>query len=147
MPAPSSVILDDRLLVEEVLIGLRRPRREIKLFTTVYWYYRASRAAVAGGSGKLSGPFMNVDTMLQRQAIRSLLQLPDAIDFVHPKQLVPAMADIARAEPHLNLMNLEAIAAAQVLNATVWLSAATTNGILPDALTRRNLRWKTVSLN
>jgi hypothetical protein len=48
LAAPAVVVLDDRLLVEELLVGLPRRRRRLSLYTTMYWYYRACRAATAG---------------------------------------------------------------------------------------------------
>jgi hypothetical protein len=35
---------------------------------------------------------------------------------------VPAMAELSRAHPQLNLLNLEAAASAAVLGAEIWLS-------------------------
>jgi hypothetical protein len=53
---PSAVLLDDRLLIEELLLGIKRGGRRVPLYTTAYWYYRACHAAVAGAGGHLSGP-------------------------------------------------------------------------------------------
>ncbi|MGB7051533.1 MAG: hypothetical protein WBG41_08195, partial [Acidimicrobiales bacterium] len=61
------IVLDDRLLIEELLVGL--DRRGAQLHTTSYWYYRACRAAVAGAGGHLSGPFRELPPVEQRQAI------------------------------------------------------------------------------
>jgi hypothetical protein len=88
----------------------------------VYWYYRACRAAVAGAGGHLSGPFLGLDTSRQAAAIRSLLVLPDTIGLPDPQATVPAMAELSERHPQLNLLNLEAAAAAIVLDATVLLS-------------------------
>ena len=57
MASSRKVVLDDRLLIEELLVGLRKARRRVELHTTSYWYYRACRAAAAGAGGYLSGPF------------------------------------------------------------------------------------------
>ncbi|HRE01590.1 MAG TPA: hypothetical protein PLV68_09835, partial [Ilumatobacteraceae bacterium] len=58
MAAASAIILDDRLLIEELLVGLDV---EGERHTTTYWYYRACRAAVSGAGGHLSGPFLGLD--------------------------------------------------------------------------------------
>lgn len=49
-------MLDDRLLIEELLVGLPKTRRRVELYATSYWYYRACRAAVvaAGGHSRLN---------------------------------------------------------------------------------------------
>ena len=73
---PSRIILDDRLLIEALLVGLDEDGER---HTTTYWYYRACRAAVSGAGGHLSGPFLGLDDQRQSTAIRSLLLLPDTI--------------------------------------------------------------------
>jgi hypothetical protein len=111
-----NVVLDDRLLVEELLVGIRRP--DVILHTTSYWYYRACRAAVLGAGGHLSGPFRELQTLEQERAIRSMLQLPEDIGLPDTRQLVPIMVEVAGRHPKLNLLNLEAVAAVQALDAT-----------------------------
>ena len=76
MATTSRIILDDRLLIEALLVGLAE---EGERHTTTYWYYRACRAAVSGAGGHLSGPFLGLDEQRQATAIRSLLLLPDTI--------------------------------------------------------------------
>lgn len=108
MPAEAIVLLDDRLLVEELLVGLRTGRRRPTLFTTSYWYYRACRAAVAGAGGQLSGPFEQLPPLEQERAILSLLELREDLGLPDPRRTVPVMGDVARRHPHLNLLNVEA---------------------------------------
>ena len=50
-----------------------------------------------------------------------LLQLPERVGLPESRQLVPEMADIARRHPQLNLLNVEATAAARLLSARVLL--------------------------
>lgn len=137
------LILDDRLLVEELLVGLGRPG---KLYTTAYWYYRACRAAVIGAGGHLSGPFVGLDPSQQSAAIRSLLQLRDDIDLPDPRATVPAMAELSERHPRLNLLNLEAAASAKVMDATVLLSSQAAKGVLPTVLVAEGISWETVAL-
>jgi hypothetical protein len=140
---PGIVILDDRLLIEELLVGLRhRPRLE--LYTTAYWYYRACRAAMLGAGGHLSGPFVELDSDRQASAIMSLLELRLEIGLPDSRVTVPAMVSVAGRHPRLNLLNLEAVAAAQVLHATVWLSAEGAAGLLPDVLDAEDVRWEPI---
>src|SRR5688572_17039772 len=121
--AAEVVLLDDRLLIEELLVGIAKGRRRPQLFTTSYWYYRACRSAVAGAGGHLSGPFEQLPAPEQERGILSLLELREDIGLPDPRATVPAMADMSRRHAQLNLLNLEAVAVAGLLQATVWLSA------------------------
>jgi hypothetical protein len=56
------------------------------------------------------------------------------------------MARLARRYPRLNLLNLEAIAAGQVLSATMWLSTETARGVLPAVLDQEQVPWQTVTV-
>jgi hypothetical protein len=136
------VVLDDRLLIEELLVGI--DRRGARLHTTAYWYYRACRAAVAGAGGHLSGPFRGLSVDEQQRAVASMLQLPDEIGLSPPRSIVPLMVSVAARYPKLNLLNLEAVATAQLLQATVWLSPQGASGVLPAVLDSENLRWEAV---
>lgn len=146
MPRELVVLLDDRLLVEELLVGLDRGRRRPALFTTSYWYYRACRAAVVGAGGHLSGPFGRLGTEEQERAILSLLELREDIGLPDPRQTVPIMAELASRHTHLNLLNVEAAASAIVLGSEVWLSAEASKGVLPAVLEAEGTSWKIVSL-
>lgn len=142
----SAVLLDDRLLIEELLVGIDRRRRRLELYTTTYWYYRACRAAVASGGGHLSGPFVDLAQPEQERAILSLLELRDDVGLPDPRSIVPVMAEIARRHPQLNLLNLEAVAAARILLAEVWLSPPAASGVLPGVLDAEGLTWRTVEI-
>jgi hypothetical protein len=141
--AAPTIILDDRLLIEELLVGVDE---EGERHTTTYWYYRACRAAVSGAGGHLSGPFLGLDNRRQATAIRSLLLLPDTIGLPEPRSMVPVMAELSERHPRLNLLNLEAAAAGLVLDATMLLSIEATRGVLPEILDAENIRWRTVEI-
>lgn len=138
------LILDDRLLIEELLVGLHRPRLSA-LFTTTYWYYRACRAAVLGAGGHLSGPFEALEANEQELAVLSLLELRQDISLPDARSTVPRMAALGRGHARLNLMNLEAVAAGQLLTATVWLSRKSAAGVLPSVLDQEGVRWATIA--
>ena len=140
------VVLDDRLLIEELLVGLPDAAAARSLHTTTYWYYRACRAAVAGAGGHLSGPFQELAGDEQGRAILSLLNLRPDIGLPDPHSTVPAMVDVAGRYPRLNLLNLEAVAVALLLSATLWLSEQAVEGILPPALDAEGIAWRTVPL-
>ena len=142
MPSTGSVVIDDRLLIEELLVGLAS--RPPEVHTTTYWYYRACRAAVLGAGGHLSGPFHRLPADQQRAAVGSLLRLPDHITLSDPRRTVPLMVDLARRHPRLNLLNLEATAAARTLDATIWLSPEAAGGILPGVLDVERIPWSKV---
>ena len=144
MATSAAVVLDDRLLIEELLVGLPRRRRRAELHTTMCWYYRACRAAVAGAGGHLSGPFTGLGEEEQARAVLSLLELRDDIGLPDPRATVPMMADLAARHPRLNVLNLEAAAAARILDGTVWLSEEGAAGVLPGVLDAEGLRWSIV---
>jgi hypothetical protein len=143
VPRSTKVILDDRLLIEELLVGLgARGERH----TTSYWYYRACRAAVAGAGGHLSGPFLGLDRAHQETAIRNLLTLPASIGLPDPRRSVPLMAELSERHPRLNLLNLEAAAAALELRATVLLSPEAARGVLPAVLDAERITWRSMEI-
>lgn len=146
MARPPRVILDDRLLIEELLVGLPRGRRRVELHTTTYWYYRACRAAAVGAGGHLSGPFEQLPAAQQERAILSLLELRDDIGLPEPRAAVPAMVDIASRHARLNLLNLEAVAMARLLRGTLWLSPQSAAGVLPAVLDAEKISWITVEI-
>ena len=139
-------MLDDRLLIEELLVGLPRTRRRVELHTTSYWYYRACRAAAIGAGGHLSGPFEQLPAGEQEHAILSLLELRDDIGLPDPRRTIPLMVDIAARHARLNLLNLEATALARLLRGTVWLSEESAAGILPAVLADEGIRWATIAI-
>jgi hypothetical protein len=139
------VVLDDRLLIEQLLDGLGASG--VELHTTSYWYYRACRAAVAGAGGHLSGPFAQLDRARQEQAVLSMLELSADIGLPEPRATVPAMARISLRHPRLNLLNLEAVAAGHTLGATIWLSPPAATGVLPAVLDAEGIEWITIAVN
>lgn len=137
--AGEAVVLDDRLLIEHLLVGLDV---QGDLHTTSYWYYRSCRAAVAGAGGHLSGPFEQLDDVRQASAIRGLLTLSDDVELPDPRSTVPVMAELSERHPRLNLLNLEAAAAGIVLDAAILLSAPAAKGVLPGVLDAEGVRWR-----
>ena len=146
MPSPSRlVVVDDRLLIEELFAGLPR-RRSVTLHSTFHWYYRACRAAVLGAGGHLSGPFQLLERDEQEMAILNLLELRSDILLPDARPTVAHMARIAKRHPRLNLLNLEAVAVGQLLAATLWLSPEASSGILPGILEQEHVAWRSVAI-
>ena len=146
MAPGSAVVLDDRLLIEELLVGLPGAAAGLSLHTTTYWYYRACRAAVAGAGGHLSGPFQELAGDEQGRAILSLLDLRPDIGRLDPRSTVPAMVAVAGRQQRLNLLNLEAVAVAQLVSGTIWLSEESAEGILPPVLDAEGIAWRIVPI-
>lgn len=140
----TNIVLDDRLLIEEILAGIKVKGHR---HTTSYWYYRACRAAVGGAGGHLSGPFLGLDPAYQAAAIRSLVVLPEAIGLPDPRSTVPVMAELSERHPRLNLLNLEAAAAGLLLEATMLLSTEASRGVLPDVLDAEHIKWRVVKVD
>ena len=55
------------------------------------------------------------------------------------------MVAVADRHPRLNLLNLEAVATARLLRATVWLSPQGAAGILPEALGAEDVTWESIT--
>jgi len=134
------VLIDDRLLIEELTVGLGV--EDVAYATSTYWYFRACRAAVLGAGGHLSGPFERIGADRQKRAIGQLLRLRADIGLPEPRTAVSTMAAVASRHPRLNLLNIEATAAAIDIADTVWLSAKASEGILPSVLDAERISWQ-----
>lgn len=134
------VLIDDRLLIEELTVGIGV--EDVAYATSVYWYFRACRAAVLGAGGNLSGPFERIGATRQARAIEQLLHLRDDISLPEPRAAVSTMAGVASRHPRLNLLNIEATAAALDIADVVWLSPKASEGVLPDVLDAEGVRWQ-----
>jgi hypothetical protein len=116
------------------------------LFTTIYFYFRACRAVVAGVGGHLSGPFERLDQDRRAAALGQILMLPDDLGLPDPKSLGPEMVSLHHRHPNLSLLNTEAAAAALMLRAKMVLSSATANGQLASVLPAEEIAFQTVDL-
>ena len=94
-----------------------------------------------GAGGQLSGPFTRLDPARQEDAIAAMLRLPDEISLPDPRSIVPAMVELSRRHHELNVMNLEAAAAARIMDARVLLSPTAANGVLPAVLDAECIPW------
>lgn len=115
----TAVLVDDHLLLSVLLddepSDLRRP--ETRLFTTGLWYHRACRAL---GTSGVVGPLSRLlgapgDATLGAAAIRAVIALPEAVGLVSLRDLGWPMARLLDAGHRLNLLSLEALAAAEHL--------------------------------
>lgn len=117
-------LIDDQLL-GQVLRG-RTPRALAtkELYTTGHWYVRLCQAALGANdrTGVLSRPFAQLSPDLRDRALRAVLDLPDGIGLLSLRRLGPTIAQLRRRH-QLNILGIEALAAAAVLGAHVHLSA------------------------
>jgi hypothetical protein len=116
-------LIDDQLL-GAVLRGDRPPRRRAQVFTTGFWYVRLCQAVLSasGRTGVLSGPFAALPAADRDRATRRLLELPETIGLVSLRDLAPLIGQL-RHRHDLNILGMEALAAAVQLEADTYLSA------------------------
>jgi hypothetical protein len=131
--SPSSrtlLLVDDQLLLS---LLLDRPPEELgaavegvfiePICTTGYWYYRLSRAITdATRSGALSDPVAELPANAQLEIVELVRTLPPSIAIVPLRELAPVMAEVSIRHNKLNLLALEAIAAAIYLDAEIWVA-------------------------
>ncbi len=116
-------IVDDQQLGMALRDGLLPGAGE--LFTTGLWYVRLCQAALgaSGRPGVLSSPFAALPANARDRAIEALLELPDGIGLVSLRDLAPVIGRL-RQRHQLNILGMEALAAAVHLEAAVQISAS-----------------------
>jgi hypothetical protein len=134
-------IIDDQILSQ---VLRKRPPRILAsktLYTTGYWYVRLCQAVLNAQDrmGVLSRPFAELPTSLRDRAIKTVLELPDDIGIVSLRELGPSIARL-RQDHQLNILTIEALAAAIHLDAHVYLSAP--SPLLENALSQRHMKVK-----
>lgn len=115
-------LVDDQLL-GAILRGDPPPRPGAHVFTTGYWYVRMCQAVLNASerTGVLSGPFAALPDDARERAIEGLLELPDSIGLLSLRDLGPRIGQL-RSRHDLNILGMEALAAATHLDAHVFLS-------------------------
>jgi hypothetical protein len=115
-------LVDDQRL-GAILRGDPLPNPDAAVFTTGYWYVRLCRAVLTATAqaGKLSGPFVGLPEPARSRAIGALLALPETIGLVSLRDLGPSIGRL-RSRHQLNILGMEALAAAIHLEAQVLLS-------------------------
>jgi hypothetical protein len=97
-----------------------------RVYTTGLWYVRLCQAVVAANrpsTGQLSAPIAALPEPARAAAIAAVLALPDHIGLLSLRELGPTIATL-RERHQLNLLSIEALAAAKRLSATVLLTTA-----------------------
>jgi hypothetical protein len=137
-------LVDDRLLSLVLRGDVPRPLRRFDLATSGYWYARLCQAVLgeAERPGVLSRPFADLPEPVRDRALAAVLQLPDHIELVSLRELAPLMGQL-RSHHSLNVLGMEALAAAVHLGADVFLSADSPR--LQAALTEERRRWRVLA--
>lgn len=117
-------LVDDQWL-GRILRGQIPPLGNTPVFTTGYWYVRLCQAVLgaAGRDGVLSSPFNALPADLRTRAVHGLVELPTEIGLLSLRKLGPIVGQL-RSHHDLNILGIEALAAAITLDATVFLSAS-----------------------
>lgn len=132
----SVALIDDhlllRLLLDEEPQDLRTPGTAIA--TTGLWYHRLCRAladqAVVGSMSRRLGA---VEDDVAASALASVIELPETVELVSLRTLGWPMAELVHAGARLNLLSLEALAAARQLSAEICLAEHDDNDPLRGA--------------
>jgi len=131
----SIALIDDQYLSSVLRGHPPRSLRTATLYTTGYWYVRLCQAAhrAAGRPGVLSGPLLDLPSDLRHRAMAVIMDLPDSMGLISLRDLAPVIGQLRRFHS-LNILGMEALAAATRLKATVFLSAP--SPLLEAALAR-----------
>lgn len=134
-------LIDDQALGAVLRNQTPRVLRRRQLATTGYWYLRLCQAALRspGLAGVLSGPLAGLSPEQRDRAMDLLLELPAEIELLSLRQLAPDIGRL-RGNHRLNILSIEALAAAKSLRAEVFLSAP--SPALEGALTTEGCRWR-----
>ena len=128
-----TVLVDDQTLSALLREDQAWPDEEV--FTTGCWYLRLCQAVVRGAGGALSGPLLSLPAPNRERALRSVLELPDAVQILNWRVVAPVMASQLESPGRgLNLLSREALAAAHILRARVVMARGNENRLLRSAL-------------
>ena len=144
MPA---YLLDDHLLYDTLRgagVGDLRGGRG-GLWTTGIWHHRLCRAmGTRQTAGAFSRRFEQVDQDTDESLRAALIDLPLSVGSLAMRHLAWPMARLLDAGVRLNLLGLEAIAAAEELDAMICLAAANESPPLVAAAAARGIEVRIV---
>ena len=134
------VIVDDHLLLQ-ILLNEEPPNFRVpgtRIFTTGLWYHRLCRAvSIPEVTGAMSRRLGRVDPVVAASAARAITTLPETVGLMSLRELAWPMAQLLQDGVRLNLMSLEALAAAESQRAELCLATADENPQLLDAAASR----------
>ena len=134
------MVVDDHLLLRILLDDEPRTLRPAgaRVFTTGLWYHRLCRAVTSSTvAGALSRRLHRADPSVTAGAIRAITVLPETLGLCSLRELAWPMARLLDEGVRLNLLSLEALAAAEQLGAELCLAAADENPTLLETARRR----------
>ena len=143
----STVLLDDHLLLRVLLheepVSLRPAGAA--LATTGLWYHRLCRALADDTViSSMSRQLGNVDDAIAAEVLGAVIDLPDTIEVASLRTLGWPMGSLAHGGLHLNLLSLEALAAARHLSADICLAKADDNAPLRATAKRSGVKVRTI---
>jgi hypothetical protein len=141
-------LLDDHLLLHVLLAADdATPLVEGRLATTGLWYHRLGRALIASPVvGAMSRHLGDIDEDIAARAIAAVTSLPDEIDLLSLRTLAGPMARLVAEGSRLNLLSLEAIAAAEHLGARICLASDDLNAPLVGEAAHRGIPVEVVEV-
>jgi hypothetical protein len=140
------LVVDDHLLLRILLDDEPHELRPQggRVFTTGLWYHRLCRSV---GDRSVVGVFSRAlgraNPAVAAAAIEAVTRLPDSIDLLSLRELAWPMARLVDDGIRLNLMSLEALAAAEYLDSELCLSVDDEN---PPLLAAAQARTTAVRL-
>lgn len=143
----NTVLLDDHLLLR-VLLADEPPSlrpQGATLATTGLWYHRLCRALADDTViGSMSRRLGMVGDAVASDVIGAVIALPEEIELVSLRSLGWPMAELVHKGTRLNLLSLEAVAAARHLSADIALAEADHNAPLRQAADAAGVSVRTV---
>lgn len=142
------VLVDDhlvlRVLLDEEPAGLRPPGTRIA--TTGLWYHRLCRAlADQTVIGAMSRRLGAVADEVAASTVAAVIDLPDTVELVSLRTLGWPMAELIAAGARIDLLSLEALAAARHLAADICLAEQDSNEPLLEAAAALGIGVRSVS--
>lgn len=144
----SAVLLDDHLLLRVLLDDEPSSLRPVgaALATTGLWYHRLCRALTDNTViGSMSRRLGNIDDAVAADVLSAAVDFPGSIELVSLRALGWPMGNLVHVGARLNLLSLEALAAARHLSAEICLAAADDNAPLRASANDFGVGVRTVS--
>ena len=143
------VLVDDHILLR-MLLGEEprdlRPRGGI-VATTGLWYHRLCRAlADQAVVGSMSRQLGGVSSDVAAEVIAAVIELPTSIELVSLRAIGWPMGELVRDGARLNLLSLEALAAARFFDAEICCAQANENEPLMEAARAHAIQIRSVQI-
>ena len=144
----STVLVDDHLLLRILLDDEPSTLRPTgaTVATTGLWYHRLCRAladdAVIGSMSRRLGA---VDATVAAEVLGAVMELPDTVELVSLRTLGWPMGRLVHIGARLNLLSLEALAAARHLTAEVCLAEGGDNDPLRASASSFGVAVRTIT--